>query len=306
MGLDQASLPRVLIVGGAGYFGARLAEALAAEHAVTITQRSSSAVRDAWIARAGLQTVHFDSANAELIDVAGAFDAIINLAMPGAAEAARDPAAAMRRALATARACVRLLDEGRALRLLHFSTFHVYGAGGREVFSEDDAPAPIHPYGHTHLACEQLLGADSRVWMVRPSNMVGAPAHADLGDQAKLMFVDLCQQAARGAMKLNNDGLSYRDFLPFDDAITAVRLLLTAKPQSQCLFNLAHGSAIRLDEAARLIRDASPVPPTLEFGSGTDAFRQPFGIKIERLQQLGWQPQASLAAEAARLIKFFA
>jgi nucleoside-diphosphate-sugar epimerase len=72
------------------------------------------------------------------------------------------------------------------------------------------------------------------------------------------------------------------------------------------LFNLARGSAIRLDEAARLIRDASPVSPTLEFGTGTDAFRQPFTINTERLRQLGWQPRASLAAEAARLIKFFA
>ena len=305
MRVERTSLPRVLIVGGAGYFGARLAEALSVDHAVTITQRSSSAVRNAWIARTGVSSVHFDSATMKTIDATGAFEAIINLAMPTAAEAARDPAAAMQRALTTAGACVRLLDEGRAQRLLHFSTFHVYGAGGRACFHETDVPAPIHPYGHTHLACEQRFEEDERVWMVRPSNMVGAPAHADLGDQAKLLFVDLCQQAAHGAMRLHNDGLSYRDFLPFEDAIHAVRLLLTARPSSVRLFNLAQGAAMRLDEAARLIQVAAPALPTLEFGTGTDAFRQPFMIDIERLQQLGWQPGASLTAEASRLVKFF-
>jgi nucleoside-diphosphate-sugar epimerase len=296
--------PRILIIGGTGYFGARLAQALSTTHDVTVTLRSSTPERLRWLERSGLHFVRYNSTEGPL-QASGEFDAIVNLAMPGAAEAAKDPEAARTAALSTAQSCLQWLDSGRASRLLHFSSFHVYGAGGRQRFCETDPPSPIHPYGHAHWACEQLLSPDDRVCIVRPSNMVGAPAHADLGDQAGLLFVDLCRQAAQGSMKLHNDGLSYRDFLPFEDAISAVRLLLSAPAQPQRLFNLACGHSMRLDEAARLIQQASNTSPPLDFGSGQDAFRQPFTIDINRLCNLGWHPTASLANEASKLIQFF-
>ena len=297
---------KLLIVGGAGYFGARLATALKSEHSVTVTQRSTSAARTEWVERTGLQTCRYDSAENETLPTSDEFDAIINLAMPGAAEAGRDPEAAKTRASRTVQACIRLLEEGRAQRLIHFSTFHVYGGGGRGDFDESDAPAPIHPYGETHLLCEQLLKDNDKCVVLRPSNMVGAPAHADLGDQSKLLFIDLCQQAAHGSMKLHNDGLSYRNFLPFGDAISAVRLLLEAKMQETRLFNLASGAAMRLDAVSELIRSAAPQPPVVEFGTGKDAFREPFTVNVERLSAMGWQPQASLFDEAVEIIRFFA
>lgn len=296
---------RLLIVGGAGYFGARLAEALQSDAEVTVTLRSVSPVREAWLKRRGLACLRYDSAVHANIEVEGQFDAIINLAMPSTSEATRDPEAACEKALSTARACVKLLDRGQASRLLHFSSFHVYGGGGRDRFDETDVPEPIHPYGHAHLACEKFLCSDERTWILRPSNMVGVPAHSDLGDQARLLFVDLCRQAANGAMKLQNDGFSYRDFLPFPDAVAAVRLLLSCNPQAVRLFNLAQGQSIRLDEAALLIQQSAPKMPTFEFGNGQDAFRQPFAIHTNRMQQLGWRPTASLSEEAARMVQFF-
>jgi nucleoside-diphosphate-sugar epimerase len=296
--------PRILIIGGTGYFGARLAQALSATHEVTVTLRSSTPERLRWLEHSGLNFVRYNSTEAPL-HAPGEFDAIVNLAMPGAAEAARDPEAARTGALSTAQSCLQWLNSGRASRLLHFSSFHVYGTGGRPLFSETDPPSPIHPYGHAHWACEQLLAPDDRVCIVRPSNMVGAPAHADLGDQSSLMFVDLCRQAAHGTMKLHNDGLSYRDFLPFEDAISAVRLLLSAPAPSERLFNLACGHALRLDEAAHLIQKASSTSPCLQFGSGQDAFRTPFTIDTSRLRNLGWLPSASLEKEASQLVQFF-
>jgi len=305
MGVEQTSLLRVLIVGGAGYFGARLAVALQNVAEVTVTLRSVSPIKDAWLQQSGLGHVRYDSAIHDAIEVDGRFDAVINLAMPGALEAAHDPEAAHVKALSVARDCVKLLDNGQAARLLHFSSFHVYGAVGRNCFDESDEPAPAHPYGLAHLACEQLLSDDERVWIVRPSNMFGVPAHADLGDQARLLFVDLCKQAASGTMKMQNDGHSYRAFLPFPDAFAAVRLLLQNSNKTVRLFNLASGKSMRLDETAKLIQMAAEVPPTLEFGSGQDDFRCPFTIRNERLRKLGWQPTASLSEEAAKMVQFF-
>ena len=147
--------------------------------------------------------------------------------------------------------------------------------------------------------------AHARTLVVRPSNIVAAPAHADLGDQAKLMTVDLCRQAAAGTIQLNNDGLSYRDFLPFDDAAEAVSLLLHKDLSANRLFNLARGQAQRLDAVARLIQQATEPTPTLKFGAGTDAFREPFVVSVDRLRAEGWRPGAALADELRRMVTVF-
>ena len=295
------SKQRYLLVGGAGYFGSRLAEALEGE--VVVTQRSSAPERVAWARAHSLEMVSYDS-NASGLNVVGDFDVIVNLASPGAAEAANEPEAAMQRAQRTAEDCLRLLKAGRAGRLLHFSTFHVYGAGGRDKFTETDELVPIHPYGRSHAACEALVLAHEKTLVLRPSNMVGVPAHAALGGQAKLMFLDLCRQAVSGAIRLQNDGLSYRDFLPFEDAISGVKVLLNSPLSGERVFNLACGRSLRLDTVALMIQRVAGAE-TLAFGAGTDSFRAPFEVDVSRLRALCWEPRASLDEETRRLLPFY-
>jgi nucleoside-diphosphate-sugar epimerase len=293
---------RYLVVGGAGYFGARLCAAF--DGTVVATHRTQAMEREAWSRASGVALVPYDSAAGGL-KVEGDFDAIVNLASPGAAEAARDPTAALRRARRVAEDCLALLRAGRAGRLLHFSTFHVYGLGGRTRFCETDAPAPAHPYGRTHVECEAIVLAEPDTVVLRPSNLVGVPAHAALGDQAKLLFLDLCRQAVGGEIRLQNDGLSYRDFQPFADAIAAVRILVEAPLTGERIFNVASGKARRLDDVANIIQRIAG-GARLEFGSGTDSFRTPFEIDVSRLRALGWEPRASLEEETGNILAFFA
>lgn len=300
---------RILVTGGTGYFGARLSEHLNHIAHVVVTHRSAGASRAAWLAAAGVECVPFDSASATVIPGGGRYDAIINLAMPGAAEAGRQSEASMRNAVTTARACLNLLEDDRAGRLIHFSTFHVYGGAARELYDEADVPEPGHPYGRAHLEVERLLGshpARGRITVLRPTNMVGAPAHADIGDQAKLLFVDLCRQAANGTMRLNNDGLSYRDILPFEDAFAAIDCVLAHTDPGFGPYNLSCGEAMRLDAIAALIVKAAPHPVSVEFGSGTDAYRHPFRVSNERLRSLGWtKASAGLGQEISNCIRFY-
>lgn len=295
---------RCLIVGGCGYIGARLAQALATEHKVVVTRRTSSLLRDAWVERARLEVVDFDSASNAGLSVSGDFDAVINLAMPGAAEATRDPQVPFK-ARASVDACLQLLNTGRAGRLIHFSSFHVYGRAGNARYAEDDVADPAHPYGRIHLDCERMLLTHPDVLVLRPTNMVAEPAHADLGDQSKLLFLDLCRQAASGTIRLHNDGLSFRDFLPFDDVLSAIRVLLGCDVSGARLFNIAQGQSQRLDEVARLIQAASNAPVAVTFGAGQDAFRLPFSVSIERMAALGWRPLSPLIDETRRIIQFF-
>ena len=301
---------RLLLVGGSGYFGARLAEALKAGWDVDVTVRTHTPPRGVWMRDRDLAAVPFDSAKDKALPVEGDYHAVINLAMPGARFAGEYPAAAMEQAHNTAQACLDLLAGGRAERLIHFSTFHVYGGDVAARYTEDMPTTPGHPYGQTHLAVENwMLGTNltDRIAILRPTNMIGTPAHESLGEQAALIFLDLCRQVATtGTMTLRNDGRSYRDILPFDDAIAAVDLLLRAETGWANLFNLGAGQAITMQALAETIAAAAPQPVPITYGDGTDAFRGPFTVDVSRLGALGWVPSASIADEARRTIAAFA
>ncbi len=308
-----------LVIGGAGYIGARLAERLAQYGSVTVTGRRRSPERDRWLAAGGgrLRWATY-VADADQLPNGTPYEAVFNLATPGAAEAAAQPEVAREQALATVEAALGLLTTGKARRLIHFSTFHVYGTPSPEAprlwYGEDDPPTPTHPYGSIHAACEARLTEPGvpGVVIVRPTNLVGRPAHGDLGPQWRLIVLDLCRQTVeQRALTLVTDGLAYRDFLPMTSALDAVERLLTA-PQPPLRCQLAQGRAMALLDLARRIQHIAQQQfgwtVRLTTGDRTDAFRHPFEVETSRLQALGWQPlpETALDAEIAATLDHFA
>jgi nucleoside-diphosphate-sugar epimerase len=306
---------RLLIPGGVGYLGARLVQALAGDYEVFVTYRNLSPARECWLKQTpGIHAVRFDAASQKEFPFEAPFDAAINFAMPGADEAQRDPAESHRQVVQIAQNLVSLAARGMLPRLIHFSTFRVYGTDAdRELYTETDEPRPQHPYAQNHLACERTLQetAWDALFILRPTNIVAAPAHCDLGPQSNLLFLSLCRQVAQtGTIRLENDGLSYRDFICFDDMLAAVRLLLSSPAPACPLLNLSAASASRLDTFAELIRRAAAgiteAPPKTAFGTRTDAWRHPFVVSNKRMRDLGWNPQLDFASEISRTLSFFA
>jgi nucleoside-diphosphate-sugar epimerase len=305
----MAEKRRLLIPGGAGYLGARLAQALLDEYEVYVTYRNLSPLRERWLKNTpGVFAVRFDAASQEEIPFEIPFDAAINLAMPGAEEAQRDPEGSRVQAVRIARNLASLIAKGLLRRLIHFSTFHVYGPGEREIFAETDEPRPQHPYARNHLLCERILeetGLDT-LFLLRPTNIVAAPAHGDLGPQSRLLFLSLCRQMAEtGSVRLDNDGLSYRDFVGFDDLLSAVRLLLSCPAAPFRVMNVSAGSSCRLNDFAELIHRVAG-SGEVTFGTGKDAWRRPFVVCNQRMRNLGWNPQLDMTAEIGKTLEFFA
>ena len=299
----------LLIIGGAGYFGARLASALSTQRAVAVTYRSLSSSRASWLKTADLKEgVVYNSAYDNALPLTGKVGAVINLAMPSAKEAASDPEGANARALKTIDAVLQLLKEGRVEQVLHFSTFHVYGNSNDSEYLEAQTPQPRHPYGVAHALVEERIAAHAcadRVTVFRPTNLVGAPAHADLGDQSGLVFLDFCRQALKGRIRMRNDGCSYRDILPFSDAIAAVNLVLSTSDFGGRVVNLAAGETIRLDKLAKMIGAAAQVPVDICFGTDSDVFREPFSVNTDRLRDVGWAPKNDFGLEVKQTMDFF-
>ncbi len=256
----------------------------------------------------GLETLHYDAATTTSLAAAGPVNLIINLAMPSAREAARDADAALAQASTTAGLCAEMLAAGQAQRLLHLSTFHVYGGADSALYTEDRATMPGHPYGQTHLAVERILQDHAhadQIYILRATNMAGAPAHLDLGDQAGLIFLDLCRQAARyGQITLGNDGESYRDMLPFGDSIAALRTLAGPVDTLHRLFNMGGGQAVTLRTIAEMVQAGAP-GTRIRYGTRTDAYRSPFTVDISRLSKLGWRPTRDLAKEVPATLEAF-
>ncbi|MEM9855052.1 MAG: NAD(P)-dependent oxidoreductase [Pseudomonadota bacterium] len=305
----MADASGALIIGGAGYFGARLAEAQSPKGDATVTYRSLPPARAAWLEGIAAKPISYDSETDDHIALDGAVSTVINLAMPSAREAGAEPEAAKARAARTVDAALRLLEDGKASRLIQFSTFHVYGPGGGPTYDEATALRPVHPYGEIHAMAEEKIMAHpcaNRAVILRATNLFGAPAHADLGPQAGLIFLDLCKQAARGELSLKNDGGSYRDILSFPDASAAVETVSTHAAAGGQVMNLGAGKALSLRTIAEDIAALAPSGVTPVYGDGSDAFRAPFNVSIERLSSLGWTPQNDLSPEIKRTLAFFA
>jgi nucleoside-diphosphate-sugar epimerase len=304
---------RLLIVGGAGYLGSRLAAELTEFDEVVVTYRTDVPERSAWLAtQPRLRAVKFNSKRSCTLPVTGEFGAVINLGLPGAAEAALDPIGSRDAALHATAACRDLVFQGRAQRVIHVSTIHVFGGTWRPRYAESDRASATHAYGENHAACEQLLAmsAPKDTAVLRLTNVIGTPVHRQLGQQSHLVFLDLCRQAAtEDTLTLKNDGQSYRDFVPFGDFTAAVRVALALTNVGAKPMHVASGNPLRLDRLAELIRArASTVlqrNPSITYGDGTDNFREPFVVETTTLQSHGWRPSAALESEIDATLRWF-
>ena len=302
----MAGESRVLIPGGTGYVGGRVAEAL---HEAGWQVRVASRRARHWPGPGGsrIEVVAVDWRNA--VDRARALagcDAVVMLAAANEIEAAQDPVAA---ADATTTQCLAWLvgaREAGVSRFLYLSTIHVYGPAGDSPITEATPAQPVHPYAETHLAAETFVAAagrrgDFHTTVFRLSNAFGAPVDAEV-DRWTLLVNDLARQAAEtGKLVLRSDGLQARDFIPMSSVCKAVRWALES-PAPGALYNLGSGESTTVYEMASRVADRCralfgrslpvlrPVPD-----SGAKAGRYLLDVGAIRrdggLPSMAWEPE---------------
>lgn len=245
--------PSVLLTGGLGYVGGRVALALVqAGYEVRCGSRRQGTAAPAWLPT--LQMVHLDwDSDDMLAQACQGVDCVIHLAAANEIESARDPIGALRM---NGLASLRLLEAAKrsnVRRFIYFSTAHVYGSPLQGEITEASLPRPIHPYAITHKVAEDfVLAAHDQAQIegivVRLSNGFGAPATPNI-DRWTLLVNDLCRQAAAtGALKLNSAGIQLRDFITLGDVADAVVHLMTldAPRIGNGLFNLGGGNSVSI------------------------------------------------------------
>lgn len=300
---------RVLVTGGFGYLGGRIAVEMA--HDASYTVRLGSRKKQpapAWLPDA--ETVAMDmlepaSLAASMRDV----QAVVHLAAMNENECVADPGKAILvNTLGTLNVLQAAINAG-AERFIYFSTAHVYGAPLVGHITEKTLPRPIHPYAITHRAAEDFVLAahdQNKITgiMVRLSNAFGAPTHPDV-DRWTLLVNDLCRQAVQTRkMVLRSSGLQRRDFITLEDVGLAVGHLLGLS-REQCsdgLFNLGGDASLSVLEMTQWIAARCEVvlgfsPEVLRPDPGSSEMVLMLNYCIDKLRQTGFRLRGTGDAE---------
>jgi len=287
---------RILITGGMGYIGGRLAQQLhqSGRHAVCIATRSSGVRQVPWLPQVQVQHINWTSAS-ELRKLCDGVDVIAHLAGVNALDSAADPAMAYEfNVVATARLVQAAIQVG-VRRFLYLSTAHVYGAPLQGEINERLCPFPVDPYAISHRAAEDIVRAANAAGKleglaVRVSNTFGAPAHV-AANCWMLLVNDLCRQAVLNRkVVLNSSGQQFRDFVPMQVTCAALEHLIEVRGSMlvEGLFNIGGSWSVRvIDVANRVVLQAENL-----LGSK---------LKLQRLLDDADSAPASLNYDATRI-----
>ncbi len=300
---------RVLITGGLGYLGGRVAVELAKNPLWTVRLASRKMQpAPAWLPQA--ETISMDLLDEQSLPAAMAdVDLVVHLAAMNENDCVADPGkAVLINTLGTFNVLQAAISAG-VERFIYFSTAHVYAAPLVGNINEQKIPRPIHPYAITHHAAEDyVLAAHDQKKItgivVRLSNGFGAPTHPEV-DRWTLLVNDLCRQAvSERKLVLRSSGLQLRDFITLQDVGRAVRHLLELN-REQCsdgLFNLGGDNPLSVWDMAQQIALRCLVTlgylPTLERPAPRiDERVDALTFNSEKLKKTGFMLQGNLDKE---------
>lgn len=208
---------RILITGGFGFVGGRLAVHLAKQGHKIVLGTRKAICPPAWLEEAEVFHINWDDPTSLALCCKGV-DVLIHAAGMNAQECAIDPVGALTfNGVVTAR-LVNAASRAGVQRIIYLSTAHVYGNPLEGEITEDTCPRNLHPYATSHLAGEHaVLGASQRGEfqgiVLRLSNAFGVPMSKNVNCWM-LLVNDLCRQVVQThKLILHSTGQQHRDFI---------------------------------------------------------------------------------------------
>jgi len=251
---------RILITGGFGFVGGRLAEYLVQAGYQIILGTRHSISSPEWLPQAEVARISWDDLVA-LERSCDGVDVIIHAAGMNAQDCAADPLAALAfNGLATAR-LVAAASKAGVKKFIYLSTAHVYASPLVGTVTEETCPRNLHPYATSHLTGEHaVLSAGERGGfqsiVLRLSNAFGAPVSTDVNCWM-LLVNDLCKQAVKiRKLVLKSSGLQQRDFIGLTEVCEVIESFIIgyAEPKQINIFNVGTGVSQSVFEMAQLIQ----------------------------------------------------
>jgi len=303
---------RILISGGTGFIGGRLAAHLSRlGHQVIIGSRKPKLSLD-WLEDAKLVQMDWNDQN-ELSLICHDIDIVIHSAGMNAEDCLASPIEAINfNGVTTARFVSAAVKAG-VKKFIYLSSAHVYSSPLTGTITEKTCPTNLHPYATSHLTGEQAVlfaGYSNLIQSVvlRMSNLVGAPMHKEVNCWS-LLTNNLCRQAVETKqLVLNSNGLFQRDFLGISEAVKIISYLINYKDETikSEIFNLGAGRSLTLLHLAQLVQTRCEV--VLGFKPDILAksvdINNSLNFSIEKLEKYIVKVNSNLVSDIDELLNF--
>jgi UDP-glucose 4-epimerase len=318
MGAHKQMTKSILITGGLGYVGGRVAEGLSkdSDYKIFVTSRKpESADLPGWLSKD--QCIRLDILNDdEIKNACKNIDIIIHFAALNEIDSANDPERAL---LINGLGTLKLVKSAKMAgvkRFIYFSTAHVYCSPLEGTISETTLPRPVHPYAISHRTAEDFVLAmnfqkEMQGIVLRLSNSIGAPINAQV-NRWSLVGNDLCRQAITNhKMHLKTSGIQKRDFITLPDVARAVYHIIKLPDISinNGIFNLGgenpltiYELALKIQKRCELIYGFSPSILTPKSINGEKS--KPLNYSIEKLKSTGFLLEGNLDQEIDDTLRF--
>jgi len=304
----------ILITGGFGYLGGRIAQSLYSQgHDIILGSRKIRSSPE-WLQTAKVVKIKWDSLES-LKEILKDVDIVIHAAGINAQDCASRPVEAIKfNGVATARLVKASKDSG-VTKFIYLSTAHVYNSPLIGKITEESCCTNKHPYATSHIAGEDSVlfypNAENKLLgiVLRVSNSIGAPTHKN-ANCWMLAVNDLCRQVVVDKkMVLRSDKLIERDYLPITSVCAAVSFAAVQGPLFSGVFNLSSGATYSLRALTNLIAERAievlGFCPAIQFGlnSASDSGDlEQLEISNNKLKESGFLIETDLAEEIDRLL----
>ena len=291
-----------LVLGGAGFIGSHLAEALLqAGHRVRIFDRPHLDRLPAFLQRGEFEVFTGDFLNPRTLSPAlEGSEIVFHLVSTTLPKTSNDNP--MYDVESNVMGTLRLLELCRqqGVRKVVFASSGgtVYGVPRSVPIDESHPTDPICSYGIHKLAIEKYLQLNHRIHgldycVVRPANLYGPRQRLDIAQGAVAVFLD---RALRGKpIQVWGDGSAVRDYLYVGDAAEAL-LKAAAFEGEPRLFNIGSGAGTSLTQLIKEIEAllGRAVPVEYTAARSLDVPANVLDASLAR-RHLGWAPRTSLA-----------
>ena len=249
---------KVLLTGGFGYLGGRLAQALAVDGYSVLLGTSKQRLSPTWLPEA--KTVLIDWKDSKALGHAcDGVDFLIHTAGMNAACCSRDPERALEYNGGNTVRLAEAAATNNVSRFIYFSTAHVYASPLCGVITENTCPQNLHPYATSHLAGENAVlyagaNSDMKSLVLRLSNCFGRPAHKTVNCWM-LLVNDLCRQAVeKRSLTVKGNGRQQRDFIGIDQLCGDVKAILANTSAPTGVLNVSTGISESVKNMASLVQ----------------------------------------------------
>jgi UDP-glucose 4-epimerase len=295
---------KLLIVGASGLIGGRLIRGLLDSKDIQI--RGASRIARQW--PDGVSGCVTDIVRHETLrDACRGMDTVVNLASMPERFCSMDPEGALRMNTGGTLAWASAAAKAGVSRFVQLSTYKVYGNNPSGIVTESTACKPESHYALTHRAAEDYAALQHTNSVVfRLANSFGAPVEP-AANSWSVIVNEMCRAAAVDrCIAIRSSGLAWRNFVPMDDVVGALRVAIG--DLSAGTYNLGSNHSLTLralaERVARICDETLGFSPSVTTRPDVDSAppMPPLDYRIDKLAQAGFTAVASFEDELRRTL----